>query len=120
MKTEENRINFAKYMIFRYVEEMFTCICDLINPEIDQLMNMDSHGLKKQELIIVLNELFSNHMLVAMNQSRGLFTPTLEEIENALKEKKDNLYLSENTFYGFTTGAMEFYHELQGLYQNKT
>lgn len=120
MKTEENRINFAKYMIFCYVEEMFTCICDLINPNIGELMNMDSHGLNKEELIVVLNELFSNHMLVAMNQRRGLFTPTLEEIENTLKEKKDHLYLSENTFYGFTTGAMEFYHELQGLYKNKT
>lgn len=71
MKTEKNHINFAKYRIFCYVEVMFACIYALINPNIDELMNMDSHGLNKQELIIVLNELFSNYRLVAMHQNRG-------------------------------------------------
>ena len=77
MKPEANRVNFAKYQIFRYVEDIFTCICDLLNPNLEELMNIPPHGLEKNELIIVLNELFSSHMLVALHSSRGLFTPTL-------------------------------------------
>ncbi len=120
MKAETNRVNFAKHQIFCYVEDIFTCISDLLNPRIEELMNMRSHGLEKKELIIVLNELFSSHMLVALRSNRGLFTPTLEEIENALEEEKDFLYESQNTFYGLTSGAVELFCELKDQYQNET
>lgn len=116
---ERNRINFAKYQIFRYVEEMFTCISDLLNPEIEMLMNMESHGLREDELKVLLFQMFTEHMLVALKEDRGLFTPTLEEIEAALHEEKDLLYHSNNTFYGFTTGAIETFHELKAIYGEK-
>lgn len=117
MNLEKNRVNFAKLQIFRYVEDLFTVISDLLNPEIEALMNMKGHGLDKEELIILLNELFQSHMLVAKSEKRGLFTPTLTEIEFALEEEKDLMHISSNTFYGLTSSAMEMYMELKILYE---
>ncbi|NEV65403.1 hypothetical protein [Thiorhodococcus minor] len=93
---------------------------DLLDPCIEELMNIPSHGLEKKELIVVLNELFSNHMLVALHGRRGLFTPTLQEIEDALEEEKDFLYESQNTFYGLTSGAVELFRELKAQYKDET
>ena len=83
------------------------------------MVNFPSHDLEKSELIIVLNGLFQSHCLVARKESRGLFTPTLSEIELALEESRDVRYKSENTFYGFTTGAVELFKELSVLYENE-
>ena len=66
---------------------------------------------------MLLNELFEAHMLVAKSEKRGLFTPTLTEIEFALEEEKDLTHISSNTVYGLTTGAMELYSELKVLYE---
>ena len=79
-------------------------------------MNMESHGLNRDELVVVLYELFQSHMLVAMTHERGLFTPTLSEIENALDEVKVSINTSSNTFYGITTGCSELYQELKVAY----
>jgi len=81
---EQDRISFAKLMVFSYVDELWTCISDLLHPSIEELTNLPSHGLKKEELVVVLYELFQSYMLVAMRRDRGLFTPTLREIELAL------------------------------------
>lgn len=113
---QRNRLNFAKLQIFRYVESLFTCVCDLVHPELDQLMNMPTHGLRRDELVVVLHEMFESHMLVAKKEGRGLFTPTLEEIEMALAETNDFGHRSSNTFYGLTTGALELFAGLRGLY----
>ena len=113
---KDNRINFAKYQIFRYANELFVCISELMNPEIEQSMNLPSHGLSQEELVLVLFELFSEYMLVAKNDKRGFFTPSLQEIEAALLEDNDYSQRSKNTFYGITTGAMELYRELDALY----
>ena len=117
---EKNRINFGKYQIFRYVEELYVALSELLNPEIEIAMNMESHGLNEEELKIVLFELFSQHMLVAKSKSRGLFTPTLGEIEAALREESDHLYESENTFYGLTTGGLETFKALKQAYGAET
>lgn len=117
---EKNRINFAKYQVFRYVEELFVCISDLLSPEIEIAMNMESHGLSEEELKILLFGMFSEHMLVALKKERGLFTPTLAEIEEALHEESDLLHKSENTFYSLTTGAMETFKELEAVYGART
>lgn len=117
---EKNRINFAKYQLFRYVDDLFVCISELINPEIEQSMNDKSHGLNEEELKVVLYEMFSSYMLVAMSEERGLFTPTLVEIEAALKENNDLLYRSKNTFYGLTTGGIETYRDLEAVYGTQT
>ena len=117
---ENNRINFAKYQILRYVDELFVCISDLLSPDIEEAMNMESHGLREDELKVVLFEMFSRHMLVALKKERGLFTPTLEEIEAALGEQNDALYKSENTFYALTTAGLELFRELQATYGKET
>ncbi|MGD2117135.1 MAG: hypothetical protein PVG66_02145 [Chromatiales bacterium] len=82
-------------------------------------MNMESHGLSEEELKILLFEMFSEHMLVALQKERGLFTPSLAEIEAALREENDLLHKSENTFYGLTTGGMETFKELKAVYGEK-
>ena len=104
---EEDRKNHAKYLIFRYAEELFTCVSDLLHPELEELMNLPSHGLSKDELIDVLFDLFSNHELVAARENRGLFTPTLEEIVKALDEPNDIKAKLSNTYYGITSAAIE-------------
>lgn len=116
---EINRINFAKLQIFKYADTLFICLCELANPNLEESLNMPSHGLSKDELVVLLYELFSKHMLVAKTEERGLFTPTFKEIESALKEENDISYRSKNTFYGITTGAMETYRELKSVYSNK-
>ncbi len=113
---QKNRITFAKLQILRYVEDVFTCLSDLLYPEIEDLMNMPSHGLQREELIIILHEMFSDHLLVAKKSGRELFTPTLSEIESALNETNDFTYRSTNTHYGLTSGAMELFVDLQRLY----
>lgn len=117
---EQNRINFAKYQIYKYVEELFICLSELVSDDIEEAMNRSSHNLSTDELIILLYELFSEHKLVAKSDKRGFFTPTLEEIEQALKEDNDLLWKSKNTFYGLTTGATEEFRGLEELYGEET
>jgi len=116
---ERNRINFGKLQILRYVETLFTCICDLVHPEIEVLMNMRRHGLARDELMVVLHEMFESHLLVAKKEGRGLYTPALGEIEAALSETNDFGHRSSNTFYGLTTGALELLTELKQLYDQE-
>ena len=107
---DNNRINFAKYLIYKYAEELFVCLCELIQLDLSEAMNLPSHGLSEKELVILLYEQFSKHKLVAKSEKRGLFTPNLNEIELALREENDDMWVSTNTFYGITTGAMEEFH----------
>ena len=116
---EKNRINFGRLQILCYVERMFTCLSDLLNPEIQGLMNMPSHGLKRDEFVVVLLEMFENHVLVAKREGRGLFTPTLEEIESALGESNDFTHKLSNTFYGLTSAAHEVLVDLRHLYSQE-
>ena len=113
---QRNRLNFAKLQILRYVETFFTCISDLVHPEIEMAMNMPSHGLQRDELVVVLHEMFENHLLVAKKEGRDLFTPTLKEIESALDEVNDFAHKSGNTFYGLTSAAVEILTDLRRLY----
>ena len=117
---EDYKINFAKYQIYKYAEELFVCLCELIKADLNEAMNRPSHGLSEKELVILLYELFSQHKLVAKSKRRGLFTPNLKEIELALREEKDDMWVSNNTFYGITTGAMEELHALEQLYSKGT
>lgn len=113
---EKNRINFAKYSIFLYAETLWTCISDLLSDDLEELTNIKAHGLSKAELTVVLFELFDSQMLVAKSRKRGLFTPSLIEVEQALHEQKDCMDISVNTFYGITTGSAELFRELKNLY----
>jgi hypothetical protein len=117
---EDNRINFAKHQIYKYAEKLFVCFCELIKANLNEAMNRPSHGLSETELVVLLYELFSKHKLVAKSEKRGLFTPNLEEIEHFLREVKDDMWVSNNTFYGITTGAMEEFHALEQLYSKGT
>ncbi|GEM_PF-5460397 len=111
---EKNRINFAKLQLLRYVDELFVAICSLTAPNIEEDMNMSTHGLDDKELTIILYHLFSEYFLVALHKNRGLFTPTLDELNKALIEPRDSV--SEHTFYGMTTAAHELYKELKSTY----
>jgi hypothetical protein len=111
-----NRLNFAKLQILRYVDTFFICISDLVHPEIELAMNKASHGLNRDELVVVLHEMFENDLLVARKEGRGFFTPTLQEIESALYEVNDFGYRSANTSYGLTSAALEPLDELKRLY----
>lgn len=113
-----DRFEFATLKIYEYVDVLFTEIADLLHPEIEMLMNSESHGLEKQELIVLLYGLFQSGKLVAKRDGIGLFTPTLGDIESALNEEKDLMFKSKNTFYGLTSGAIEEYRELKDKYQN--
>lgn len=113
---ERNRLNFAKHQLLRYVEELFVRLCDLASPNIEESMNMPSHGLERRELEAVLYQMFSDRLLVALTDARGFFSPTLAEIEDALNEQPDLHFKSDNTFYGMTTGANELFKELRALY----
>lgn len=116
---ERNRINFAKYCILKYAETLFEQIRTLVHPELEEATNLPHHGLSRAELVVVLYELFSTYCLVAQTESRGLFTPTLGEIEAALDESYEPWEHQKLTFYGFTTGAQELFAELKNLYENK-
>jgi hypothetical protein len=117
---EQNRINFAKYQIYKYAEELFICLSELVRDDIEEAMNRSSHNLTKDELVILLYELFSEYKLVAKTDKRGFFTPNLEEIVQALKEENDFMWKSTNTFYGLTTGATEEFRALEELYGEET
>lgn len=113
---ERNRITFAQLQIYRHADELFVCLCDLLDPRIEEAMNIASHDLTEAELKVVLYEMFSEYRLVALKEGRGLFTSTLKEIEAALHEEKDYLYESANTFYSLTTGGIEQLRKLKAAY----
>ena len=114
---ERNRINFAKLQLLRYVDFQFVQLRVLASPDIEEAMNMPNHGLERQELVILLYQMFDDHFLVAQSVDRGLFTPTLEEIQNALNEEPDFILNSSNTFYAMTSGASELYKELKDFFR---
>ena len=92
------------------------CVSDLINPDLEPLTNKQSHGLSRDELVPLLHGMFQDHVLVARKDGRGLFTPTLQELEEALREPHGRARKLSNTFYGLTSGANELLAELQRLY----
>ena len=117
---ELNKINFAKYQIYKYAEELFVCLSELVRDDLDEAMNRSSHNLSNEELTILLYELFSEHKLVAKTGKRGFFTPTLDELEQALKEENDFMWKSKNTFYGLTSGAIQEFRKLEEIYVEET
>lgn len=113
---EKNKFNFAKLMILSYAEDLWVCVSDLNSENLEQMMNMESHGLSENELILVLQELFNSKMLVANSKNRGLFSPNLSEIEMALNERKDPSKIDNNTFYGLTSGCYDLFKKLKSAY----
>jgi len=111
MKDKKN--NFATYQIYSYVEELFTELAVLVSPEITNITNKPHHGLERGELDSLLNELFQKHHLVALQKNRGLFTPSVKEVEAALLEDRTIEKRIGNTFYGITTGALESFIHLK-------
>jgi len=59
--------------------------------------------------------MFDSAGLVAMRDGRGLFTPTLDELEAALAQEDTGLH-HDITYYGMTSVALEEYRELRLLY----
>jgi hypothetical protein len=116
---ERNRINYAKYQITRYVEEFYVGLELLISPDIEEKLNKPSHGLREEELVIVLKELFDDHSLVAVRNERGLFTPTLAEIEQVLSKPEESFEQFGDTHYGITSGGVGLLKELNLAYKKQ-
>ena len=113
-----DKVEFATLKIYEYVDDLFTCISDLVREDIEELMNNSSHKLSREELVILLYSLFQAQKLVAKTEKRGFFTPTYDEIEMALDEENDLMHHSNNTYYGLTSGAIEEYRELKEKFNN--
>ena len=82
---------------------------------LDEIINQSGHGLTLDELTILLCEMFDSAGLVAMRDGRGLFTPTLDELEAALAQEDDSFHRAI-TNYGMTCACVEEYRELRLLY----
>ena len=107
-----NRIQRAEYLIYSYVTEFFVQLRVLVDPELDVALNEPAHGLSREEVVVLLHHMFESHKLVASRDTaRGLFTPTLEEIEAALNEDPDSC--EHETHYGLTTVGLERMRELK-------
>ena len=112
----KNRIDFAKYLLLSYVKDLFIEIAVLVSADLEEAINMPAHGLNQDELVVVLYEMFKEFRLVAMSETRDLFTPSLAEIESALKENIDLMFKSKSTFYGLTSAGFEQLSELNEIY----
>lgn len=119
--TLENRemLARAEYLIMKYAIEIPTELRALVSPHLELLVNEANHELEWDELIDLLEEMFSSRTLVAHTRSRGCFTPSATEIAAALEEPiaelphRDPL---QNTFYTVTTPSLERFHELERQY----
>ncbi|MEJ2611016.1 MAG: hypothetical protein P8179_13250 [Candidatus Thiodiazotropha sp.] len=81
---EDNKINFAKYQIYKYAEELFVCLCELIKADLNEAMNRPSHGLSEKELNQALTEFVEQRVLAERNTRQPPVTGTqnLEETES--------------------------------------
>ena len=64
--------------------------------------NLPHHNLHEKELVTLLFKLFEEGNLVAKRDTVGYFTPTLEQIENAVNELAPNSLQwnpKQETFY---------------------
>lgn len=121
---EKNRITRAEFLIMKYVKEILTRISDLSLPNIDGYMNLPSHKLNREEPTVLLWKMFESENLVAHPGTRGYFTHTLEEIEEAIsesREKRASLGLNyENAiYYGLVACASERYENLKEIWEEK-
>ena len=115
---EKNKITRAKYLIYKYVENLLIEIRVLNSQNLSEELNLPSHNLSKEELIILLWQMFASGDLVAQTESRGYFSPSLLEIENALNEPSEFSLRHKNTYYGFISAAYENYQKLKENWEN--
>ena len=102
----------AKYLIYRYAHDWFIQVRLLNSSELELALNLPVHGLATDDLLELLYEMFADKKLVASRRDTGLFTPSRNEISLALHETPN---LNE-LFYGYTSGAVIEYNELDQLY----
>lgn len=120
--TDNNRYTKAEFLIYKYTDEGLIQIRLLDDPELDIAVNMDSHGLNHDELVALLFKLFEDHLLVAFENKKNYFTPTLVEIENALKQpprEDENYDYNNEVFYGTTSCTIDRRNILKEIYGNK-
>lgn len=119
---EKNRYTRAEFLIYKYVQDCTIQIRLLVDPEIEEALNMPSHNLEKKELITLLYQMFENRLLVLEQEDRGYFSPTLKELELALEEPSlcDSGFAPKNqTYYAFTSIATKHFRELSEIYEDK-
>jgi hypothetical protein len=63
--------------------------------------------------------MFDSQNLVAYQEGRGYFSPTLSEIEAALNEPSAFSRRSKNTFYAYVSCASERYYELKAIWEKE-
>ena len=116
---EKNKITRAEYLIFKYVEDLLLEIRVLNSKNLAEAINLPAHGLNKDELLVLLWQMFERGDLVAHRRSRGYFSPTYNELEKALNEHAAFSERFENTFYGYISAASERYNELKSLWEDE-
>ena len=116
--TEKNKITRAEFLIYKYVECLFIEIRVLNSDNIEEALNMPSHNLSKKELAMLLWKMFETGCLVARSDNRNYFSPTLEELKEALSEFSSFKQRLNNTFYGFVGTNFERFDELNSLWES--
>ena len=114
---EKNRITQAEFLICKYAEDLFIELWVLLSRNLHEVLNLPSHNLSRDELIVLLWRMFESRQLIAETSEKGYFTPTLFEIENALDEPSKRERILYNTFYGFGPVFSERYNKLQETWQ---
>ncbi|MCG8421356.1 MAG: hypothetical protein MJE77_25845 [Proteobacteria bacterium] len=117
-----DRLARAEYLVMRYAIELATQLRVLVSPDLELIVNEAGHGLERDELESLLQQMFSTKTLVAHTRTRGYFTPSAKEIAAALDEPKGELPDIDprlQTYYTVTTPSLERFRELERLYSDE-
>ena len=119
---EPNRLTRAEGLLYKYADDWLVRIRSVAADNVDVAFNLPHHNLHEKELVTLLFKLFEEGNLVAKRDTVGYFTPTLEQIENAVNELAPNSSQwnpKQETFYGYTSSAVSRYRELDAIYNDE-
>ncbi|WP_299944212.1 hypothetical protein [uncultured Microbulbifer sp.] len=98
----------AEYLIYGYAHDWYIQLRLLAAENLEEAINLPSHGLSDAELEQLLARMFREKCLVATSRDRGLFSPSRKELRSALTEPPSQ----DELFYGYTSAAVEKYEVL--------
>lgn len=102
------RFSRGEYWLLEAVVEALIPICWLVSDEIEELLNKQTHGLKRDEILQTLNNLFSAGLIEASDYDNDdSFILNTEQIESALNEKRSKI--TERTYYGLTAKGGKYW-----------
>src|SRR5687768_13425094 len=110
MLNENIEVQFTRgeYWLLETVVEAQIPICWLVSVSIEELLNKQTHGLKRDEIIQTLNNLFSMGLIEALNDDNDNgFILNIEQIESALNEKQ--VKITKRTYFGLTAKGGKYW-----------